>query len=341
MPGHDIITIGASAGGVDALKQLATQLPADIPAAIFVVQHVRATEPSLMPEILSNAGALPAANPFDGETIQHGHIYIAPPDHHMLLGHGHIHVVRGPKENGFRPAIDATFRTAARSYGPRVVGVVLTGMLDDGTAGLLAIKRRGGVAVVQEPAEAAFPSMPVNALRYVTVDAVLSVAEMPSLLNHLAHEPASSEGEMAMSDHINLESAISEMSNNQALQQADTFGPPSPFSCPDCGGVLAEYYDGSLLRFRCQIGHAFSPESLLAQKADMLDYQMWAAYRALDERATLARRLAEEARRLNDHVGERRFRERYELAERKKDQLRQLLLQNDDVVADLRQLPND
>lgn len=337
MPGHDIITIGASAGGVEALKQIVAELPADIPAAIFVVQHIRASEPSLMPEILSNAGQLPAAHPYNGEAVQHGHIYIAPPDHHMLLGSGHIHVVRGPKENGFRPAIDATFRTAARSYGARVVGVVLTGMLDDGTAGLLAIKRRGGVAVVQEPAEAAFPSMPINALRYVAVDTVLSITEMPSVLNHLAHEPASSEGEMAMTDRINLESAVSEM-NNAALQKSGTIGNHSPFACPDCGGVLSEYYDGNLLRFRCEVGHAYSPESLLAQKADMLDYQMWAAYRALNERAMLARRLAEEARRLNDHVAERRFRERCELAERRKDELRQILLQNDDVVADIRQL---
>lgn len=332
MPGHDIITIGASAGGVEVLKWLVAELPADIPAAIFVVQHLRATAPSLMVEILNSTGSLPAAHPYDGEHIQCGHVYVAPPDHHMLLWHGHIHVVRGPKENGFRPAIDATFRTAARSYGPRVVGLVLTGMLDDGTAGLLAIKRRGGTALVQEPAQAAFPDMPTNALRYVAVDAVLSTTEMPSMLTHLAHEPASTEGEMAMENRIDLEAAISAM-NDEALHKADTLGTPAPFSCPDCGGVLAEYYDGDLLRFRCQVGHAYSPESLVAQKTDTLDYQLWAAYRALDERATLSRRLAQEAKRLNDTLGQRRFMERCELAEQKKSQLRELLLQEENPAA--------
>ncbi len=337
MPGHDILAMGASAGGIEVLKNVVAALPADLPAAIFIVQHLRATEPSLMPEILNNAGPLPAAHPHDGEPIQCGHIYIAPPDYHMLVEHGHIHVVRGPKENGFRPAIDATFRTAARAYGPRVVGVVLTGMLDDGTAGLLVIKRRGGLALVQAPAEAAFPSMPANALRYVAVDAVLSTAEMPSMLTQLAHEPASTEGEVAMTDRLNLETAISAM-DDQALHQADTLGTPAPFSCPDCGGVLAEYYDGDLLRFRCQVGHAFSPESLLAQKTDTLDYRLWAAYQALDERATLSRRLAQNAHRLNDPTGERRFMQRCELAEQKKEQLRQILLENEHVTEE-RQLP--
>jgi two-component system chemotaxis response regulator CheB len=340
MPGHDIITIGSSAGGVEALKHIVAGLPADVPAAMFVVQHIRATEPSLLAEILSHAGPLPAVHPRDGEPIQSGHIYIAPPDHHMLPWHGHIHVVRGPKENGFRPAIDATFRTAARSYGPRVVGVVLTGMLDDGTAGLLAIKRRGGIAVVQEPAEAAFPSMPTNALRYVSVDAVLSIAEMPSMLTHFAHEPAFAEGEMAMTDDVNLESAISDM-DFQAMQHSNTLGTPSSITCPDCGGVLVEYYDGDLLRFRCQVGHAFSPESLNAQQTDDLDAQLWAAYRALDERASLARRLAQNAHRSNDQIGERRFMQRCELAEQKKRQLLQLLAEEKDKRPDVQQLPEE
>lgn len=330
MPGHNIITIGASAGGIDILKQIVADLSADIPAAIFVVQHTPATGPGLLPEILCQAGPLAAVHARDGELIRHGQIYVAPPDHHMLVEDGHIHVVRGPKENGFRPAIDATFRTAARAYGPRVIGVVLSGMLDDGTAGLLAIKRRGGMALVQEPAEAAFPQMPINAVRYVAVDAVLSAADMPAMLEHFAREPVQNEqtGAAIMGNidrEIDRETRVSETSAGAAQHAADT-SETVPFTCPDCGGVLAEYYDGDLLRFRCQVGHMYSPDSLAAHKTDQLDYQMWASYRALNERVVLARRLAEEARRLNDSAGERRFLRSCTQAEQQKEQLRQLLL---------------
>lgn len=157
MVGHDIIVIGASAGGVEACSALVRALPPDLPAAVFVVLHIAATTPSLLPTILGHAGALPAQHPATGTPIEHGQIYVAPPDHHLLVERGHVHVLRGPKENSFRPAIDATLRTAAQAYGPRVVGVVLTGMLDDGTAGLRAVKRRVGVALVQAPRRRRLP----------------------------------------------------------------------------------------------------------------------------------------------------------------------------------------
>lgn len=325
MPGHEIIVIGASAGGIEAMTKIAPDLPATIPAAIFVVQHIPATGPSMLPEILRRAGALPARHPADGDAIEHGWIYVAPPDHHMLIEPGHIHVVRGPKENGFRPAIDATFRTAARAYGPRVAGVVLTGMLDDGTAGLLAIKRRRGVAIVQAPADAPFPSMPASAMRYVEVDAALALVDIPPLLVRLAHQQPDPESEVPMSEQLDLEAGISEM-DREAIERADTLAKPAPFSCPDCGGVLAEFYDGDLLRFRCQVGHAFSQESLLACQTETLDRDLWAAFRSLDERATLARRLARDAQRFNDSVGERRFAQLIEQAEWQKQRLRQALL---------------
>lgn len=332
MPGHDIIVIGSSAGGIDALVQLATALPPDLGAALFVVQHIAAEARSLLPEILSNVGPLPASHPTDGAPIERGCIYVAPPDHHMLVENGHIHVMRGQKENSFRPAIDATFRTAARAYGPRVVGVILTGMLDDGTAGLLAVKRRGGVALVQEPAEAAFPSMPTSAIRYVNVDAVLSVAEIPPMLVYLVNELVEVEGEGPMSDNIELEARISEL-DREALQQADTLGTPAPFSCPDCGGVLVEFYDGDLLRFRCQVGHAFSRDSLMSSHASLMDYQLWGAFNALDERVNLARRLARDARKLKDSFSERRFTQLVEQAETQKELVRQALLKEEEVGA--------
>jgi two-component system chemotaxis response regulator CheB len=182
LPGHDIIVIGASAGGVEALSALVENVPANIPAAVFVVVHFPAQSTSVLPQLLTRAGQLPAVHANDGEAIQTGRIYIAPPDFHMVLERGSMSVVRGPRENHSRPAIDPLFRSAALAYGPRVVGAILSGTLGDGTAGLAAVKRRGGIAVVQDPEEAPFPDMPRNALQYVRADYVLPLAEIPPLL---------------------------------------------------------------------------------------------------------------------------------------------------------------
>src|SRR3989440_3321854 len=188
MPGHDIIVIGASAGGVEALIKLAGQLPADLPASIFIVLHIPAQSPSLLPDILGRSGRLKAVHPQNGESIAPGRIYIAPPDHHLLVTLGHVHVMRGPKENRHRPSIDVLFRSAALAYGPRVVGVVLTGSLDDGAAGLLAIHQCGGISVVQDPKDALYPSMPQSALELVDTDYCLPLAKIGPLLTRLAHE---------------------------------------------------------------------------------------------------------------------------------------------------------
>jgi two-component system chemotaxis response regulator CheB len=186
MPDHDIVVVGASAGGVEALAELAASLPAslpaNLPAAVFVVLHVPATGTSALPDILSRHGPLPASHVKDGELVERGRIYVAPPDQHVLLRGGHVHLTRGPRENGHRPAVDSLFRSAAREYATRVIGVVLSGALDDGTAGLLAIKSRGGVAVVQEAGDALYPGMPCHALEHVRVDHVVAVASMGKLL---------------------------------------------------------------------------------------------------------------------------------------------------------------
>lgn len=320
MPHHDIMVIGMSAGGLEASIAIVSALPAAFPAALFVVTHMPAQGPSFLPDILSNAGPLPAMHVGDGMAIEPGKIYCATPDHHLLIEPGHIHSVRGMKENGFRPAIDATLRTAARAYGSRVVGVILTGMLDDGTAGLLAVKRRGGIAIVQDPAEALYPSMPSTARRYVALDAVLRLAEIAPMLVRLTNEPAPAPKEIAVDDHIDLEARISQL-DRDALERADTLGVPAPFSCPDCAGVLMEFYDGDLLRFRCQIGHAYSPESLVAHQTDQVDATFWSAFRAVDERATLLLRLAREAQRLNDTTAVQRFTQFAKRAEQQKEQL--------------------
>lgn len=325
MPGHDMIVIGTSAGGLEALTRVLQDLPADLPATLCVVQHIPATHASLLPKILNRSCTLPAQHPADGSVIQPGNIYVAPPDHHMLVRQQHLHVIRGPRENGFRPAIDATLRTAAQAYGPRVVGVILTGMLDDGTAGLLAVKRYGGTAIVQNPEEALYPDMPMNACRYVKVDTVLSLGEIAAELLRLAHTPIVEERGIPVTQRDDLEARMAEM-DLKALQQTDTFGPTSPFSCPECGGTLTEFYDGDLLRFRCQIGHAYSPQSLFVNQGDMLDRALDAAVRSLEERAFFADRLAQEARNGKDRRGEQRFRRLAQEAEERKEQIRRVIL---------------
>jgi len=193
MPGRDIIVVGASAGGVEALIKVVHGLPADLPAAIFVVLHIPAQGSSLLPDILNRAGPLKAIHPTDNAEIERGHIYIAPPDHHLLVEQGHVRIVRGPRENRHRPAIDLTMRSAALSYGPRTIGVILTGALDDGTAGLRAIKLRSGLAVIQDPKDALYSSMPRSALEHIQVDYCVPLAEIGPLLTQLAYQPASSE----------------------------------------------------------------------------------------------------------------------------------------------------
>jgi two-component system, chemotaxis family, protein-glutamate methylesterase/glutaminase len=291
MPGHDIIVVGASAGGVEALSQLVRGLPPQIPAAIFVVLHISPFGTSVLPRILSRAGRLPAAHGRNGEPIQTGRIYVAPPDHHLLVQRGFVRLARGPRENSNRPAVDPLFRTAARAYGPRVVGVVLSGTLDDGTAGLIAIKRCGGVAVVQDPNEALFSGMPDSAIENGEVDHIVPLARMADLLDELAREPVEEAGEVSVPDDMEKEAAI-EAFDLAAIEDGARPGTPSTLACPECGGTLWELHEGELTRFRCRVGHAFSPDSLLAEQSEALDTALWSAFRALEETASLADRLA-------------------------------------------------
>src|SRR5437660_4777025 len=295
MSGHDIIVVGASAGGVEALQALVRDLPSDLPATVFVVLHTTAESRSLLPKILSRVGFLPASHPKDGVEIERGHIYIAPPDQHLLVEKGLARVVRGPKENRCRPAIDPLFRSAALAYGPRVVGVILTGGLDDGTAGLLAIKRQGGIAIVHDPEDALYPSMPQSAMEHVRVDYCLPLTAVGSLLIRLAFETV--EDGRVRQVPLELEKEVRNAAiETNPLNDNEQVGKPSAFSCPECSGVLWEQEDGSLLRFRCRVGHAFSSESVLAEQAEALEQSLWVALKTLDEKASLLRRMAERAR---------------------------------------------
>lgn len=325
MPGHDIIVIGASTGGIEALATVVGNLSEDLPAALFVVVHIPAQATSALPAILGRSGPLPAGHAIDGERIESGRIYVAPPDFHLLVEQGYVRVLRGPKENRCRPAIDPLFRSAARAYGPRVIGVVLTGALNDGTAGLLAIKRRGGCAVVQDPADAFFPSMPASALEYVSADYCQPLANIGPLLNELGHEPATEDAVYPVSADMEIETKILEM-NVATMESEQRPGNISAFTCPECKGPLWELRDGDLLRFRCRQGHAFTGETMMAGQTDAVEDALWTALNILQESAQMSERMAAESRQRNRQYAATHFeamaREKWERA----DILRHVLL---------------
>ena len=309
MPGHDIIVIGTSAGGLKALSTIISALPDEMDAVLFIVQHLAANKPSILPQILKDLGSLPTDHPMDKEKIQKGRIYIAPPDHHLLVNRGYMRVVRGPQENRFRPAIDALFRSAARAYGSRVVGVVLTGYLDDGTVGLQAIKKRGGVAVVQDPNEAEYPGMPKSVLRYVKVNHCIGLKEIPELLVRLANEPAADEEAYPIPKDIEVESNIAEqqMNTKEFLENVEQIGIRTTYSCPECNGSIWQIGDEDPLRFRCHVGHSYTADIFLAEQTHNLENALWSAVRALEEKVTFSRQMAERMKKYNLHNAVKKY----------------------------------
>jgi two-component system chemotaxis response regulator CheB len=324
MPGHDIVVIGASAGGVEALKNLVRWLPRGLSAAVFVVLHTWPRGTSYLPEILSSAGRLPAVHPRDGEAVEQGRIYVAPPDYHMLLEPGHVRLDRGPRENRTRPAIDPLFRSASRAYGDRVVGVILSGTLDDGTSGMIAIKLRGGIAMVQDPAEAIFADMPQSALRNAAIDYCLPVRGIAETIVSLV-TAAVPQPSPAQPVPVVQASEIAER-KTLTVEQEKALGAASGITCPECHGALWEIRDAGLLRFECRIGHAFSGESMLADHNDAVERAVWAAVRALAENAALHRRLAEDARLQGEAALAANYAVHAEEAEQHGRQLRQLVI---------------
>ena len=296
---RDIIVIGASLGGVAALSSLVAQLPPDLPAAVLVVQHISENSRGLLGDILHVKGALRAHQARDGMPVERGVIYVAPPNRHLLLTENGLRVVFGPRENRARPAIDPLFRTAAVSHRSRVIGVILTGLLGDGAAGLLAVTRCSGAAVVQAPEDAAHPEMPQRALALVKDAIECPLADMGTLLTELTNEPAPEP--TAVPEALRIEARLTE----RAMQNEDWLAVPghaSGISCPDCGGSLRQLdVDGSN-RYRCRVGHAFSAEALAAAQSLVIEEALWAALRALDERADMLVSLArDEAARGSGH----------------------------------------
>jgi two-component system chemotaxis response regulator CheB len=290
---RDVIVIGASSGGVKALRRLVAALPADLPAALFVAVHRGISLPTYLAEILDAAGPLQAVTAEEGMPFERGQIYVAPPDRHLLLGQDHVHVRRGPKENRVRPAIDPLFRSAAAHCSTRVIGMVLTGLLDDGTAGLLAIKRCGGITVAQDPADAEYPAMPRSAIVNGAADHVLRLDGMAALLRRLTSEPCPPPVEIPESVRIEALIAAQELTMHPTQEQ---YGRLSPLTCPECHGAMYEIHDGTLLRFRCHTGHAFTAESLSGAQAEAWERALYDALRTQEEQMTLARRMAADAR---------------------------------------------
>jgi two-component system chemotaxis response regulator CheB len=286
---RDIVVIGASAGGVQALRALAAGLPVNFPAAVCVVLHVGAFK-SDMPELLASAGPLPAAHAVTGERLRPGRILVAPPDQHLLLQDGAALLTRGPKEHHTRPAVDPLFRSAALTHGPRVIGVVLSGARDDGTAGLQAIKDCGGLAVVQDPRDAEDPGMPRSALRSVKVDHCMPVAHMAALLVELVQQsaPAAALEPPARLVHEHLAS----LGEGNAMGELREIGAPSTLVCPDCKGTLWEINGADSPRYRCHTGHGFSLRSLAAVQQEATEDALWSAVRALQEKEVLQRKIA-------------------------------------------------
>jgi two-component system chemotaxis response regulator CheB len=301
--GQAVIVAGASAGGVEALVELVHSLPADFPHPVLVVLHVAPTGTSVLPAILARACRLPVGAPADGEQLRPGHVYVAPPDCHLVVEDSRLRLSQAPRENGHRPAIDPTMRTAANVYDGATIGIVLSGSRDDGTAGLMAIKASGGTAIVQDPDEALYPSMPLSALAHVEADAVLPIGAMAHWI--LEHNPRTNRATVSS----NPPSNAMEPTEDTRLAVVDSGDNPprsatgegTRYTCPDCGGVLFERREGLLERFECSVGHVFSIESLASAQADALESALWAAVRSLEDRAALLQRLARRGRE-NDQV---------------------------------------
>jgi two-component system chemotaxis response regulator CheB len=324
MSGRDIIVIGASAGGIQVLEELVAGLPEDLAAAVFVVVHTSPVGGTILPNILDRKSRLAARTADDGEPIRHGVIYLAPPDHHLLVKPGLVCCSSGPRENGFRPAIDPLFRTAARAYRSRVAAIVLSGGLDDGTAGVVTVKEFGGVAIAQDPAEAVFDSMPRSAIEHANVDHILRVAQMPAMLTELALTPLS-QGALNMARPAEVEPDVAEI-GTAALKTHELNGAPSTFVCPECGGSLWEISEGSILRYRCHVGHGYTAETLLSEQNGHVEDALWTALRALEENAELRRRMAERVKKGRLHRIIEHYTRQAQTVEDKAGVLRRLLL---------------
>jgi two-component system chemotaxis response regulator CheB len=305
------VVLGASAGGVEALTRIVRDLPPSVPAPILIVLHVPSTAVSRLPEILRRAGALPAEHADHGDIPEPGRIYVAPPDRHLIVTGGRLVLVEGPRENGVRPAVDPLFRSAAAWYRSGLIAAILSGTMDDGTAGIATVHARGGVTVAQDPGDAIAPGMPTNAIENAPIDFVVAASEMPELFTDILKgnvRRTTSPGGVttSTSDAIDL-------------------------TCPECGGVLRQFAESGIVRFHCRVGHTYSPESLYAATDGKLEAALWAAIRTLEDSASLARRLADDARRRGSRLAADKFDARERDAAERADVVRSAILALGDI----------
>ena len=307
--GHrDLVVIGASAGGVEVLSRVVRDLPADLAAAVCIVLHIAPGSPSMLAKILARAGTLPCRAASDGEPLCQGVVLVAPPDHHLVIEDSQVRLTAGPRENGHRPAIDVLFRSAARALDSRVVGVVLSGTRDDGTAGLALIKASGGATIVQDPEEAMYGGMPANAIANVAVDAIVPSSQIASTIAAMVsgEDPPPEAGP-------------------EDPQPSPTEDEQVSLVCPECGGVLTEQPTAGMLQWECRVGHRFSPETLIDLQADDVESALWAAVRALADRAALLERLAQQGEERGQGRSARIFRRRAEAAAEQAEIVRRAL----------------
>jgi two-component system chemotaxis response regulator CheB len=333
-----VVVVGASAGGVEALRTLVSDLPADFPACMLVTLHVPATGVSALPSILARSGPLPVAHAREGDRLEPGHILVAPPDRHLVVLKDTVTLSQGPRENGHRPAVDVLFRSAARFHDGNVIAVVLSGALDDGSAGMVAVTRRGGVGVVQDPEDALHDSMPRAAQAAADLELAVPAKEMSALLSTLLRTRATTADDAPAPPErlLDMVTAMADL-DPSAIHDHDRPGQPSGFACPDCHGALFEINEGDLTRFRCRVGHAWSPESLLAQQGLALEGALWMALRGLEEKSALSRDLADRAVVAGRTLSAARFRdaatESLDAAELVRRLIAEIGERNDDAVS--------
>ncbi len=327
----ELVVVGASAGGVEALAKFVQTLPGSLPAAVMVVLHIAPHHSSYLPEILARRGLLPVSHPADGEMVRPGHVYVAPPDLHLAVQDHRMVLEHLPRENGVRPSIDVLFRTAAKEYGPRCAGIILSGMLDDGTAGLYAIKARGGIAIVQEPEDALYPEMPRNALARVGADYILPLSEIGPTVALLAREGAREESKV-MPVEVGAELSTEEIKQNiETFEAGQLPKGPTVLVCPECGGTLWELREGELTHYMCHVGHSYSPEALNVAQGEALETALWTAQRSLEDRSTLLLHLAARNREHGREKNAKQFEEQARNVREKAELIRKVLVTPEEV----------
>lgn len=329
---RDIVVVGSSAGGIEALLEFTQLLPKKFNGSIFIVQHLASFYRSNLDKLLGKRSALNVCFAKNGERYKKGHIYLAPPDHHLLVESERILVTKGPKENRFRPSIDALFRSAAYNFGERTIGIILSGLLDDGTSGLWSLKRLGGVTIVQDPEEALHDSMPKNAMQHVEVDYVAKIADMPHLLEQLTSQkitvnPNSNEGQNEL-----LKKEVMIAAEDNALEMGIlNMGTLSPFTCPECHGTLVSIKEGPFTRYRCHTGHAFSSSALLAEVTKTIEESLWNTLRGLEETIMLLENKGKEYEESGDEGSAAQFYKKAQQIREKSHSLRQMIFEHEQL----------